>query len=937
MNATSKLVKAWESKNAKNAAKAGGVSLMALSLAACGGSSETVDLTPFDQADIDAAVNTVTVDLTAVNDELTAANLEFETANGELITINVDLAADLDDAEDAVALLQATIDEIDADDLETLEALEALGVDGTLELDELLAAIAALNDDASFESGAASRDDEVSGLNDTVTGLNDTITAIDNTDAASEQEAFDDGAASRDDEVANLQAQIDALLAADAALDARTLDADNETFAAGDATDFDIIVSGTTADGDDLTATVTGSGTGTLSFTFADLDDVVTLTATDLSSYSSIVVTAGTVDLTAVTLGAGVNITINSGVELTAAQFLAAGTIDTDGDGEVTVTVSSAAEAQQVADAIAKMVGVTSENFTLVNGEGSTATDAEIALIEADADLALDVAAANEDPVGSITAAVASVRAEEALVDAANEDLEAIADAAELAAAQATLDLLDNELVAAEMADDDIAAIEEAIADEDTDAVEDIDGDNGDNLGAGLDAAIVSSVLALDLVLGPELGIDDASGRITDSDAIVAAYISDERDVAALEIENATTTLTDATAALDGTLLISRGEDVTAATAAAVVTDDNLTAAQDIADDAATVATAIINIDEDAATLDGEGSFDIDGGGALLAVDLFAVDADGVVSLDDAVITVNADDASDYDIAYVDGDGAAATATVTGSFIDSLLDAYQDVVDAVDADDTADDNVTAAEALFDAALDGAADDADLEFVDADAAQDAYDAYTDAIVGLADANELSDDLETAVSNYDTLVALEAALTALQEVATDAGEAADDGADEDALDAAIDAVENALDDEAPGLNVTLDDGYGDGNDYALAVDINDDIEVDTVAGLDFIDFGDGYTFTTVAADAVVDTDAVGDAAVLEVLLQQQSDEDGLTAGVSVWIEAAAADGSSSVTGDADFTINNADGDLALADLDLSVDGLIITGLYDAGLIV
>jgi hypothetical protein len=311
------------------------------------------------------------------------------------------------------------------------------------------------------------------------------------------------------------------------------------------------------------------------------------------------------------------------------------------------------------------------------------------------------------------------------------------------------------------------------------------------------------------------------------------------------------------------------------------------------------------------------------------------------VSLDDEVVTVNADDASDYDIAYVDGDGAAATATVTGSFIDSLLDAYQDVVDAVDADDTADDNVTAAEALFDAALDGAADDADLEFVDADAAQDAYDAYTDAIVGLADANLLSDDLETAVSNYDTLVALEAALTALQGDATDAADAVVAGADEGALDAAIAAVENALDAEAPGLNVNLDNGYnGQGvptNDYDLAVEIDGDIVVDTVAGLDFVDFGGGYTFTTVAADADVDTGAVGDAAVLEVLLQQQSDEDGLTAGVSVWIEAAAADGSSSATGAADFTINNADGDLALADLDLSVDGLIITGLYDAGLIV
>ena len=43
LNATSKLVKAWESKNAKNAAKAGGVSLMALSLAACSGSSNDTD------------------------------------------------------------------------------------------------------------------------------------------------------------------------------------------------------------------------------------------------------------------------------------------------------------------------------------------------------------------------------------------------------------------------------------------------------------------------------------------------------------------------------------------------------------------------------------------------------------------------------------------------------------------------------------------------------------------------------------------------------------------------------------------------------------------------------------------------------------------------------------------------------------------------------
>ena len=83
-----------------------------------------------------------------------------------------------------------------------------------------------------------------------------------------------------------------------------------------------------------------------------------------------------------------------------------------------------------------------------------------------------------------------------------------------------------------------------------------------------------------------------------------------------------------------------------------------------------------------------------------------------------------------------------------------------------------------------------------------------------------------------------------------------------------------------------------------------------------------------------------DAVGDANVLEVLLQQNSDEDGLPTSVSVWIEVAAADGSSSTTAAANFTLTNAvvDGDLSLADdLDLSVDGLIITGLYDTGLII
>ena len=62
-----KLTRAWEKKNSK-AARAGGVSLMALSLAACGSSE---DDTPFSQADIDTAVGAV--DITSDNDAAIAA------------------------------------------------------------------------------------------------------------------------------------------------------------------------------------------------------------------------------------------------------------------------------------------------------------------------------------------------------------------------------------------------------------------------------------------------------------------------------------------------------------------------------------------------------------------------------------------------------------------------------------------------------------------------------------------------------------------------------------------------------------------------------------------------------------------------------------------------------------------------------------------------
>ena len=158
MNATSKLVKAWESKNAKNAAKAGGISLMALSLAACGGSDDVaVDLTPFDQSDIDAAV--AAVDLTSDNAVAIVAALTTE-AGAAFGSVDAAVAygiASVDITSDNAALIAAAVAAVDttADDatavsLALRNAAADAGVTGTSTMTnaELITAIKTANDTA---------------------------------------------------------------------------------------------------------------------------------------------------------------------------------------------------------------------------------------------------------------------------------------------------------------------------------------------------------------------------------------------------------------------------------------------------------------------------------------------------------------------------------------------------------------------------------------------------------------------------------------------------------------------------------------------------------------------------------------------------------------------------------------------------------------------
>ena len=136
MNATSKLVKAWESKNAKNAAKAGGVSLMALSLAACGGSSTTVTTPVVDTPVVDTPVVVTpvvgaTIVMAASTAEVISPNSLIvgnkSTSNDDTIyatTLNSLEAGDVVDGGDGTDTLKATINSALTNTLTSVEALE---------------------------------------------------------------------------------------------------------------------------------------------------------------------------------------------------------------------------------------------------------------------------------------------------------------------------------------------------------------------------------------------------------------------------------------------------------------------------------------------------------------------------------------------------------------------------------------------------------------------------------------------------------------------------------------------------------------------------------------------------------------------------------------------------------------------------------------------
>jgi predicted nucleic acid-binding Zn-ribbon protein len=916
LNATSKLVKAWETKNAKNAAKAGGITLMALSLAACGGSSETVDLTPFDQADIDAAVSTVKVELTAVNDELTAVNLEFETANGELKTINVELAADLDDAEDAVALLQAAIDDYEVEDLATQEAIEALGVDSTLELDEVLAAIAALNDNGSFADGAASRDDEVTVLSDAVIDADASIADLtsdladatsdladatsDLADATSDLADADASIVDLTDDLADADASIAELTeaasdsaAAAARLDLLTLSAPTETVTVTDGNDVSFAVEGLTAYGDNQTVTLISDGTGTITFNFVDSDDTLTLTgASDITGYTVMNIVGGTVDVTAIDTSNLTSINIASGATMSAPQFLALDEVNiNDADGSLVIEVSDDAEADEVTAALSK-----------VGGPDGGADTISLALTE-DSDLDADDLAALND----------------AADDAANEnnaagELPGLLEA--LAVAAANVDAADDAL--------------DGFLEDFGDANDVDDADADDVADASDDAIDAVDVIVADAVDGADF--TDATQAVQDSLITVTA-----------------SGLGAAVTGADGLVDVAEAallEDVVGLISAADVSNTEYwttDAALDAAD--AAVNLDLVQMDALADALDG---------GAFIALD----DADGELAYVGDILDVDGDAIADADavIANFDDDSGAWELNDADDMADAVddadadMDAFFDLLETLGVDellgllDAQANAVVAEDAAYDAASDAVADalNAQADDVDAVDSLDAGDALDADGVVWDDADALADDADALAAADDILDYIDASVDAEDAAAAvtqfndavDAMNTTGTLVDEmDALDGdigeAIDARDDAADDFADfGLTLDTDDFSGtldatDGSDvFIFSSDVGDAVLMDGFGedGVDYLALGDDYTFVALGEDEAI-TDRVGSAEELEIFY---SEADGT---LSLFVEDGAESGRDT-NGD-DITAIILDG-LEFSDLDISGDILSATDI-------
>ena len=144
--ALTKLVKIWESKNAKRAMKGSGFTLMAVSLAACGGSDDVVvDITTDNAAAISAATPAIVAsaeaaefaDIVASVNASVGSALDATTATGDDVIAAIQGAVDITtDNAALIAAAEAAVD-ITTDNAALIAAAEAAATTAALTATDL--------------------------------------------------------------------------------------------------------------------------------------------------------------------------------------------------------------------------------------------------------------------------------------------------------------------------------------------------------------------------------------------------------------------------------------------------------------------------------------------------------------------------------------------------------------------------------------------------------------------------------------------------------------------------------------------------------------------------------------------------------------------------------------------------------------------------------
>jgi len=352
LNATSKLVKAWESKNAKNAARAGGVSLMALSLAACGGSDDVaVDLTPFAQSDIDTAV-------AAAN---TAAAATAVTVADAAATALAEAVAAVDLTTNDAAVIAAALTDADGIAYPTVDAAITAAQSQDVSAAVAAAEAAILGDYADRTSLIESNDAAV-----TTAATNAAeATLVAGTGFASVaalKAAYDDATGAPTPMSTDLSTSNDVVTGFTSGAD--NVGATQATLASGD-----VVVDGFTGDGDTLTVTSSTadlslilpvvSGIENVNYNFTSFAEA-NVGATNISA-TNLTLTQSQVggDANGTVTGAG-SITVNAGSGIT-------GTLTVTQTNGTDLTINGGS-----ASAVAHSVASTTATSVVVNGSAST-------------------------------------------------------------------------------------------------------------------------------------------------------------------------------------------------------------------------------------------------------------------------------------------------------------------------------------------------------------------------------------------------------------------------------------------------------------------------------------------------------------------------------------------------------------------------------------